>query len=104
MKRYEVQVIAQGTPEQNFRITDTIGDNRIGTCYYAEEAELICDALNNYCGKDKINPDSSTAIMNIRTEIASRIMANLYPQFEHTELCAEKSVEATDALIKELNK
>lgn len=104
MKRYEVQIIAEGTPEQNFRITDTIGDNRIGTCFLSEHAELIADALNNHYDKDKINPDMPASSTNIRTKIAAGIMASLYPQFDHVGLCAEKSVEATDALIKELNK
>jgi hypothetical protein len=48
--KYEVQII--DSPEQgvNYRVTHVATDSRIATCYVAEHAELICDALNAYNG------------------------------------------------------
>lgn len=116
MKRYSVQVIAEGTPEQNFRITDNVGDNRVGTCYNDEHAQLICDALNKSVQAFKVNPhepayphgawgQQSGTGMDIRTKIASQMMASLLGvTCNDYELAARNSIEATDALIRELNK
>ena len=50
--RYSVQTIESKKEGKNYRITDNIGDNRIGTCYDEYNADLICNELNYYADKN----------------------------------------------------
>lgn len=52
--RYEIQTINSQTEGLNYRITDRYSDDRIGTCYLKEHAELICNALNYYENRNQL--------------------------------------------------
>lgn len=48
-ERYEIQQIQMPNGQGiDHRITDTMTDSRVATCYHPDNARLVCDALNAY--------------------------------------------------------
>ena len=46
--RYTIELIKSEKDGQNYRITDTLSDSRVATCFLKENAELVCAALNAF--------------------------------------------------------
>jgi hypothetical protein len=51
-RRYEIQIMHRADEAKHFRITDTIGDNRVATCFVPDNAQLVVDALNAFHGSE----------------------------------------------------
>lgn len=52
MTRYEIQTIKDKEAPHgvHYRVTEIATDSRVATCYLKENAQLVCDALNEYPG------------------------------------------------------
>lgn len=100
--KYEIQKIKDKEAPHgvHYRVTEIATDSRVATCYYEENAQLVCDALNRETSVRVANLESALRTGREALGVMVEVIIECFIKMSESDLDKETAKKVLDRIVK----